>query len=312
MENLKILLVCSGRFALPVMRDLVYQRSLAAVIIPSFCKEMLEETQQLLQTTGIPVIQVNKQNHENELKKAIRKYDAAMVFMMTFRYKITKAVFDLPSKGFYNFHPGSLPEYRGADPIFMQLKNQEKYAGVTVHKLDEGFDTGPIVIKEMIKIDASDTYGILNNKLAELASKLAGILIKMAAFDLAIPSKPQDETKAGYFTRQSSKEIVIDWETMNAGAIISLVNACNPWNKGAVTSINNKIVRLLNVEKTESEEAVTVLPGTVLSINESNLSVAVIGQHALRINFIYIDEGFLRAGSLLNLGVRVGSKFQNL
>src|SRR5882757_3740068 len=242
MNNLKILLVCSSRFALPSMRDLVYSQQLAAVIIPAHCKEMAEEVQQLLAATGIPVILVTQQNNEAELKKAIKKYDSALVFMMTYSYKITKAVYELPAKGFYNFHSGPLPESRGADPIFQQIKNREKYAGVTVHKVDEGMDTGPVVIKEMLRTDAADTYGILNNKLAELAAKLAGVLIKMASFDIAIPSKPQDETKARYFTRQKSKEITINWETMDADTIIALINACNPWNKGAVTSINNKII----------------------------------------------------------------------
>ncbi len=312
MEQLKILLVCSSRFALPAMRDLVYAKLLTAVVVPSHCKDMVAEVQQLLQAPGIPVIVVNKENNEAELKKAIKKYEISMVFMMTYSYKIPPSVYELPAKGFFNFHPGSLPEYRGADPIFQQIKNKEKHAGVTVHKLDENIDTGPIVIKEMIRLDAADTYGILNNKLAEVASRLCGILLRMTGFDIAIPSKPQDETKAKYFKRQTTSEIVIQWETMDADSIIALINACNPWNKGAVTSINNKIIRLLEAEKIPAANDRQVKPGTVRSVETDSVVVAVINGENIRIDYVYIDEGFLKAGKLANLGVAAGSVFQSV
>lgn len=291
------------------MRDLVYAQLLKVVVIPSHCKDMVAEVQQLLKVPAIPVIVVNKENNDAEIKKAIKKYDITMAFVMTYSYKIPPAVYNLPAKGFFNFHPGSLPEYRGADPIFQQIKNKEKHAGITVHKLDEGFDTGPVVIKEMVKLDPTDTYGILNNKLAEAASKLCGTLLRMAAFDIAVPSRPQDETKARYFKRQTPKEIVVQWETMDADSIIALINACNPWNKGAVTSINNKIIRLLEAEKIPAGNEQQAKPGTVLSIDDNSIIVAVINGGSLRIDYVCIDEGYLKAGKLKNVGVATGSFF---
>ncbi len=312
MNQVKVLLLCSTRFALPAMRNLVYSRQLAAVVIPSSFEETTEEVQQLLAGTGIPVIPVNKKNNEAELKKAIKKYDTGMVFMLTYPYRISKAVYELPQKGFYNFHPGPLPEYRGSDPVFQQIKNREKYAGVTVHHTDEGMDTGPVVIKEMLRTDAADTYGILNNKLAELAAKLSGILMKMAALDIPIPSKPQEGLNARYFKKQTSKEIVIDWETMDADSIVALIHACNPWNKGAVTSVNNKIIRLLDAEKTGPISREKILPGTVTAVDAESLTVAAINDENIRIGYIYIDEGFMKAGKLSNLGVHPGSRFMSL
>ena len=309
MSQLKILLVCSSRFALPAMRDLVFAQLLKAVVIPSHCKDMVEEVAQLLAPTGIPVIAVTKENNDAEIKKAIKKYEITMAFVMTYSYKIPPSVYDLPEKGFFNFHPGSLPEYRGADPVFQQIKNKEKHAGVTVHKLDKGIDTGPVVIKEMIKLDPLDTYGILNNKLAEVATKLCGILVRMTGFDIAIPSKPQDETKARYFKRQTPKEIVIQWEIMDADAIIALINACNPWNKGAVTSINNKIIRLLAAEKIPANPDQQAKPGTVLSVDGDSIIVTVINGESIRIDYVCIDEGFLKAGKLSHLGIAAGNLF---
>ncbi len=306
---MKILLLCSSRFALPAMRDLVYSQLLAAVAIPAHSEEMVEEVQQLLKPLNIPVILVNKDDQEAELKKAIKKYAVTIGFVMTYSYRIPPSVYTMPEKGFLNFHSGPLPEYRGADPIFQQIKRQEKLAGVTVHKLDDTFDTGPVVIKEMLKIEPADTYGILNNKLAELAAKLCGIIIRMAGFDIALPSKPQDIAKAKYFKRQSAKDIVIQWEIMDAAAIIALINACNPWNKGAITSINNKIIRLLEAERLPGNDAAQAAPGTILSIDENCITVAVINGEKMRIDYVYMDEGFLKAGKLSYLGVTAGHRF---
>ena len=306
---MNILLLCSSRFALPSMRDLVYAKQLAAVVIPSFHKEFLEEVLQLLKPLGIPVITVDKKSNEAELVKAIAKYKIDIAFMMTYSYKIPAAVFNLPPKGFFNFHPGPLPAYRGSDPIFRQIKNREKLAGVTVHKVDAGYDTGPVVTKEMIRLDATDTYGILNNKLAELSARLCGLLLRMAGFDFAIPVKPQDETQAVFHERQTSKDIVINWEKMEAADIVALVNACNPWNKGAVSVFNQKIIRLLDVEAVEEAVDETILPGTVISIDPSFILVAAARGSSVRVRYIFTDEGFLKAGLLVNLGITAGKRF---
>lgn len=312
MTTLKVLLLCSTRFALPAMRDLLYSGSLAAVVIPEHGEEMIEEVRSLLNAPGISVIAVNKENNSSELKKAIKKYDAALVMMLTYPFKISKEIYSLPLNGFFNFHPGPLPEYRGPDPVFQQVLRREAFAGVTVHRVDEGMDTGPVVIKEMLRTDPADTYGILNNKLAELAAKLAGILLKMAALDLPIPSKPQDESKARYFKRQTSADIVIRWDTMDAESIIGLIHACNPWNKGAVTSVNNKIIRLLDAEKTGSKNTEEKLPGTVIAADAESLTVAAINGECIRIGYVYIDEGFMKAGRLTAIGVNRGSRFTGL
>jgi len=308
---MNILLLCSSRFALSPMRDLVHAKQLAAVAIPSFNRELVEEVQQLLTPMGIPVITTDKKNNEAELLKAIKKYKIDMGFMMTYSYKIPASVFNLPPKGFFNFHPGPLPEYRGADPVFQQVKNREKLAGVTVHKVDDGFDTGPVVIKEMTRLEPTDTYGILSNKLSELSAKLCGLLVRMAGFDFAIPAKPQDESKARFFPRQSAKELSIDWGTMTAAEIVALINASNPWNKGAFTSFNHRIIRLLAAAP-EPGDAGDATPGRIISMDDNDLTVAVINNELLRISYLYIEEGFLKAGMLSNIGLVAGRNFDRV
>lgn len=233
-----------------------------------------------------------------------------MGVVLTFSYIIPRSVFDLPAKGFYNFHPGLLPAYREADPIFHQIKNQEKFAGVTVHKLDEGADTGEIVLLEKIQLMQEDTYGILSEKLAQLAGKLMDTLTKILSLGFVARSKPQDESKAKYYPVQSLNELAINWHAMDAGNIIALLNACNPHNKGAATKINNKIIRFLYAEKYGTQHQLP--PGTIINIEDDYIEAATISNEVLKISFLCIDEGFLPPSYLKQLGLSKGMCFENI
>jgi len=312
MNDIKIILLCSTRFALPALRELVFFNMLAAVAVPRTCDELIENLDFVLTGTNIPVIELDKESYAERLKEAMEENEVNLGLVMTFPYKIPSSIYHLPSKGFYNFHPGPLPQYRGPDPVFWQLNNKEKQAGVTVHKLDEGFDTGPLVMSEMIKIDPSDTYGLLTTKLAYLAAKLTGTLIKLLSLDLSITSKPQDQTKARYFKKQEAADIVINWQTMNANSITALINACNPWNKGAVTKLNNMVIRILEASTIDWPQVQEQASGTIVALDDTGLVVIAIKNQAILVKMIYTEEGFLHAKRLKQLGVKPGSRFDIL
>ena len=312
MNETKLILLCGSRMALPVMRDLVFYQQLAAVVIPEHCRDFADEVQLLLKESGIPVLTVTKKDFVTKLQGAIKKYGATIGLMITFTYKLPAAVYNLPPNGFFNMHPGPLPGYRGPDPVFWQIKNREPYAGIAIHKVDDDFDTGNLVLSDKIRLAATDTHGILSTKLAELAARLTGVLVKMAGFGIAIPSRPQDETKAVYYKRQGPADITINWQTMDVETIIALANACNPWNKGAVTKINNRLIRILESEKmiTGQNTGQPVPPGVILAIDEKGIVVSAINNTSLIIKYVYIDEGFLPASRLTEIGFAVGNNFQ--
>ena len=310
--DIKIILLCSSRFALPALKELAFFNILAVVAIPRYCDEMIENVELVLSGLNIPVIELDKETCTERIGEAIEENEVNLGLVMAFPYKIPSSVYNIPSKGFYNIHPGPLPQYRGTDPVFQQLKNKEKQAGVTVHKLDEGYDTGPLVMIEMLKIDPLDTYGLLTTKLSDLAAKLTGTLIKLLSLELVIASKPQDETKARYFKRQQAADITINWQTMDADSVIALIHACNPWNKGAVAKINNQIIRLLDAVKLPGNSSVNKEPGYILAIEENGISVSTINDGAILVRIIYAEEGFLPASYLGRLGMAPGNRFDTI
>ncbi|HTC01634.1 MAG TPA: formyltransferase family protein [Ferruginibacter sp.] len=311
MAEIKAILLCSTRFAIPALQEMAFFNQLAAIVIPSKNSAMIEQVQSVLNGITIPIVLVDRDNFEEKIIQAIQQYNVNLGLMMTFSFRLPKSVYELPAKGFFNFHPSPLPAYRGADPIFQQIKNKEQTAGVTIHKLDENFDTGAIVQKEIIKIEPTDTYGILTSKLSHVAAKIARVLIKMISFDIDIPSKMQDESVASSFKKQSANDIIINWKEMDATTIIALINACNPWNKGAVAKLNNKIIRLVEAEKIGGSNEI-LIPGRIFSISSNGLFITTINSEAISVNIIYTDEGFLGTKQFNKIGLLAGNQFDIL
>ena len=311
--NTRVILLCSSSFAFPVMQELVFFQQLAVVAVQRNRRYIVENIQALLKDTGVPVVELDKKSFAEDLCRAIKEYNVNLGLIMGFGYLLPANVYNLPAKGFFNVHPGPLPAYRGVDPIFWQIVNREQKAGVSIHKPDDGFDTGPLVLTQMIKTVPSDTYGILSAKLGVLAAAMVRTLLKLAVYDLKIPSKTQPESTV-YYARQTAKDVSINWQEMDADNIIALINACNPWNKGAVTKLNHKIIRILQAEKIDIKEAQNdnIENGTILYIDERGMIVSLMNGQYLAIKYIHTDEGFLHASRIIELGCSAGYRFVSI
>lgn len=309
MNNIKIILLCNNPVAVPGIREFLFHGNIAAVCIPEKNKEMQHILNMLLKDTGVPLLLLSKKDYRIQLADAIEQYKPDIGVIMTFPYVLPAEIITMPAKGFVNFHYGLLPACRGPQPILWHLLNNDTEAGVTLHQLDVGIDTGPVITQEKISIAQNDTYGTLQTKLAYLAAKLSANFLKILSYGTIIPSAPQDESKAAYYNMPGAKELTIDWKMMSAEKIIRLVNACNPWNKGAGTSINNWVIGITEAEISEagSEEK---LPGTIIFCDKANgLTVQTSDNKKLIINIIYTNEGFFSGWKLGEFGVSAGMMF---
>lgn len=307
MESIRVLLLCGNRFALQVMQELAFMNQLAAVAVPSHCDEWLEQISSVFQSS-VPVIIVERNTCESQLKEAFLNYQANLGLMITFSFKIPPTVFTIPEKGFFNVHPGALPEYRGPDPIFQQIKNREPYAAVSIHNLDASWDSGAIVMRERIALGSTDTHGILSYKLSIVAARLVANLIKVIGFGMSLPARAQDESRAHYYKKQAIKDVSIDWTMSEAVEIVAQINACNPWNKGATTRLGQKILRF--AEAAVSEESSTGDPGTIVSFHNNEMLVACKNNTTLCVKIVATEEGIMSAGRLAEFGVLPGQRFE--
>ncbi|MGZ3908979.1 MAG: methionyl-tRNA formyltransferase [Flavisolibacter sp.] len=312
MSAVKIILLCSSRMALPLIQELAFFQKLAVVGIPLHCQETREEVEMLLKDTGIPILGLRLDDFSEKVRYAMESFQVNLGLVLSFSFKIPKEVYSFPHHGFFNIHPGSLPDYRGPDPVFQQIKNREPYATLTIHHLDEGFDSGPIVMMEKIPLESSDTHGMVTSKLSLLAPLQVRTLIKLAEMGILIPSLTQGASKIRYFKKQLAADVSIDWEKMDGDAIIALINACNPWNKGAVTKLENKFIRLLQAGKVLEHGMSRGSPGSILSFDEGGMLVSSLRGEVLRVSLVYMDEGFYQASSLAEMGIKPGLSFEKI
>lgn len=310
MNNNKLLLLCNNSIALPALRELLFFGHAAAVVVPAKNKDLITDLENLLKDTGVPLLKVDRNNFKKALRQEIEKNKPIAVLIMTFPYLIPKELLNLPAKGFINFHYGRLPEYRGPEPIFTQVMQQEKRPALSVHVVTEGIDNGPIIFTEIIPYDPNDTYGILQRKMANAGAKTVSLLMKILHFGNLLPSVAQDETKAVYHKKPTTATLTINWQTMDGAAIRALANACNPWNKGCGVLLKGQMIGITEVEIIKNDSNGSAQPGTIVNLDADNgLQVSCCNGDLIKINIIYTEEGFMSGKRLLEKMIVKGDRF---
>ncbi len=181
----------------------------------------------------------------SEVKEKISQLNPDLIITSSYGQIIPKNIIDIPKKGSLNLHPSLLPKYRGPSPIQTAILNGEEVTGVTIIKMDEKMDHGPIITQQETNINPNDTYESLENKLSD---QITDLLIKTLPryFKNKIQLKIQDESKATYtkiLTRDNGK---IDLQK-DVQEIERKVRAFSPW-PGTWTEINNQRVKILKVK----------------------------------------------------------------
>jgi methionyl-tRNA formyltransferase len=308
-----IIVGCNNEIALPALQQLFVTGSLKAVLVPEKNKELFSILQPLLAGSPVSLVSVNKKNLEPTIKTLATDKKITAAWLMTFPYIIPASALTLLPGGFINFHYGILPNYRGSNPILAQLLNGETHSGLTIHVVDEHIDTGPIILQQKIIIEAIDTFGMQLQKLGRLGASMAVNLLQFYHFGPVPPSVAQDESKAGYYKKVTASDLLINWDRMSSHQVNRMINACNPWNKGAGAMINNLLIRITAAEIMEDGFSDNLAPGTIVSCNEKEgLTVLCSDKKAIRISIFYIEEGFFTGDKLSGYGVKTGDKFISL
>lgn len=151
---------------------------------------------------------------------------------------------EIPHHGCINLHASLLPKYRGAAPIAWAIINGDRQTGVTTMLMDEGLDTGPILLQREMEINDDDTAGSLSLKLAELGASLLIETLEGMRGGLIKPT-PQKGT-ASYAPPLKKEDGLIDW-SKSAIEIFNLVRGMQPW-PGAYCYLGNERIKILKTK----------------------------------------------------------------
>jgi len=173
----------------------------------------------------------------------------------------------LPKMGIINLHPSLLPEYRGSAPIPRAIIKGEEETGNTIIKINEGIDSGAIIIQERVKIKPEDTARSLSERMAK---KGAPLLLKAISLlkEGRVELKSQDEKEATFAPKLKKSDGLINWKK-EANEIYNLVRGLNPW-PSAYTFLKGKRLKIWETEIKEEQGK----PGEIISADENGILVA--------------------------------------
>lgn len=190
---------------------------------------------------------------EEQAKFATLDTDIAVV--VAYGLILPKAILDAPRRGCLNIHASLLPRWRGAAPIHRAVLAGDRETGVCIMQMDEGLDTGPVLICEKTPIGSTDTTGDLRDRLAQMGARL--IVRALAELDRLSPT-PQPETGVTYAAKIDKSEARIDW-TRTAGQVDRQIRGLSPF-PGAWCMAEGERLKLLRSRLASGSGA----PGQVL------------------------------------------------
>jgi methionyl-tRNA formyltransferase len=251
----KLIFLGTPVFALPALRLLARTRhEIAAVITqpdrpqgrgmqlaPSPVKNAAIEL-------GMPVMQPEKTASPSVLKKMEdMKPDCAVV--VAYGQILVRDFLVLPPFGCVNLHPSLLPRHRGPTPIQSTIMAGDKKTGVTTILLDEGMDTGDILLQREVEISDDDTAGSLHDRLADAGAALLVDTLD-AVENGSIAPRPQVESNATITRKIAREDCIIDWNQPGE-KIHNLVRAMDP-APGCQTTMGQKVLKIWKVQTCEA------------------------------------------------------------
>lgn len=271
---MRIILIGQAAFAEKTLEKLVGKgEEVVAVFCPPDAPGgKFDPAKQRALQLGIPVHQ-HKTLKTPEVLQTFVSLQADLAILAFVTQIVPPPVFKAPKLGSICFHPSLLPKYRGRSAINWALINGEKKTGISLFWVDEGIDTGPILLQKEVEVGPDETTGTLYfNKLFPV-----GVDAIVESVDLIKAGNPprivQDEAKANYDPPCGDEHARIQW-TKPAQEVYNLIRGCDP-QPGAHALCQGKIVRFYDCRL--QNEATTALPGQIVGIDSDALRVAVPG-----------------------------------
>ncbi|MBW2614503.1 MAG: methionyl-tRNA formyltransferase [Deltaproteobacteria bacterium] len=243
----------------------------------------------------------------DEFAEAILKLNPDLLLVIAFGQIIPKAVLRAADRGAINLHASLLPKYRGPAPIQWAIINREKETGVTTMFMDEGLDTGDMLLSQPVEIGERETSGTLHDRLADVGADLVLETLGKLATGILSPV-PQDERHSTYAPLLKKQDGRIDW-TRPAKEIESFIRGVNPW-PGAFTFCDDRRLKIYTAQYLDMDT--TADPGTVLVGFPCELRVAT-GQGALVLEEIQGASGkcLLTKDFLCGCHIAPGTRLRN-
>ena len=204
-------------------------------------------------------------------KAAIEAAQADAMVVAAYGLILPQWVLETPRYGCFNIHASLLPRWRGAAPVHRAIEAGDSETAVTIMQMDAGLDTGDMLMAHTVPIEAGDTTGSLQDRLAQLGGRLMLLALQKAEAQ-ALKPVPQSTQGVTYAQKIEKNEAAIDWR-QGAAQIAQKVRAFNPF-PGASTTLNGETLKIWMAVPAAVAPPAQAPPGTVLMVDSQGLAVA--------------------------------------
>lgn len=311
---MRVVFMATGAFAIPSLEALVGAGHEVAALVTQPDRESGRgqtlsppKVKPVAARHGIDVLQVPRVRAP-EAQAALRELRPELQVVVAFGQILPRAVIEIAPRGTLNVHASLLPKLRGAAPIQWAIANGDSESGVTTMQIDEGLDTGPLLLARALAIGPDETAAELEPRLAALGGELLVETIAGLASGTLRPA-PQDESRASHAPLLTKEHGRVDW-SHPAHAIACRARGFQPW-PGAFTPHAGRLVKLLRVREAGPARS-TLAPGAIAEVDRHGVLVACGDGSVLRLEEVQPESRRAMSawawaqGARLRPGARLG------
>lgn len=272
---LKIVYMGTPDFAVPALKKIAEKHEVGYVLtqedkpknrgkkmLPTPVKEAALEL-------GIEVLQPHRVRGDEELLEKLKAYAPDVIVVAAYGQILPKDVLDVPKFGCFNIHASLLPRHRGAAPIQQVILDGDEYAGVTIMMMEEGLDTGDMILKGKTPV-LKKTTPELTEELSEIGSDLMMKVLEMIDNGEDLDPEKQDDSLSTYAHMISKQDGKIDWN-QDAASIERRIRAMDPW-PGAFTEYMGETLKIWEADI--DEEISQSECGTITEVSPDGIRIA--------------------------------------
>lgn len=274
-EKFKIIFVGIPDMALVCLSNLVKQKfNIVGVVPPKKNHDTYNFFKNFVGNLGLNLIEFDKSPNEKEYLDKIKALNADIGVICSYNTKLSADFIKTTKMGYINCHPSLLPDYRGGAPYFHIINNGEKISGITLHFIDEEFDTGDIVYQEKFDVMPFETMGSIFNRTNYMISDALIEVLKKLERDKKIKRYPQPKNKDFKTAPIVDGNFRLRWNTYTNIEIERLLRACNPFYN-VFTSFRGANVKVIKAEAVDLKHDFKF--GKIIKADENTLLVATKG-----------------------------------
>ena len=283
---MRIVFIGSGEIGVPTLRALLDSEHEVVAVVTQPDKPVGREQRiepppikEEVTKTRIPILQP-AQIKDQQATEEIRDFASDVIVVVAYGQILPRDVLEIPRLACLNLHASLLPRWRGAAPIQATIAAGDYETGITAMYMDEGLDTGDILVQRSVEILPNDTGGSLHDRLAQIAPEALLESLRLVAAGNA-PRIPQDNARATYAPKLKREHGLIDWSA-SAEAIERKIRAYNPW-PGAFMKVDHQNLKVFSASVVDLNSQ----PGEVLR-SDKDLVVAT-GKDALSLAEVQLE-----------------------